>query len=73
MEQKTSTIVPPPAIEAAAEGEKPPAHVTTSMTEGDVELPGAIPTDTMRHEAEAHINSPNLDDSHQFVNDVHYG
>ena len=72
VERKSSTIVPPAAPEAVGEeGEKSSGHVTTSMIEADVELPGAIPTDTMRREPD--VNSPNLDDSHQFVSDVHYG
>ena len=45
--------------------------MTTSMIEGDVDLPGAIPTDAMRREPDS--SSPNLDDSHQFVSDIQYG
>ena len=59
---------------AAAVGEeenKSPPDATTSFAEPDVELPGAIPTDTMRREPG--VNSPTLDDSHQFVNDLQYG
>ena len=70
IERKTSAIVPP-APEAVGEGEKSSGHMTTSMIGGDVELPGAIPTDTMRREPD--VNSPNLDDSHQLASDVHYG
>ena len=70
IERKTSAIVPP-APEAVGEGEKSSGHVTTSMIESNVELPGAIPTDTMRREPD--VNSPNLDDSHQLASDMHYG
>ena len=64
----------PSLIAAAAipqEGEKSPAVVTTSMIEGDVDLPGAIPSDTMTRQPE--VSSPNLDDSHQIVNEMQYG
>ena len=63
----------PSLIAAAAipQEEKSPAVVTTSMIEGDVDLPGAIPSDTMTRQPE--VSSPNLDDSHQIVNEMQYG
>jgi len=58
-------------VPAVSEGDKSQTHMTTSMIEGDVELPGAIPSDTMRREPDT--NSPNLDDSHSIVNNEQYG
>ena len=68
------TVEAPGGRQTAAvseEGQKISLEVTTSMAEPDVELPGAIPTDTMRREPG--VNSPTPDDSHQFVNDLQYG
>ena len=68
LERQSSTTAPAAVLQ---EGEKSPTVVTSSMIEGDVDLSGAVTTDTMTHQPEA--SSPNLDDSHQIVNDTQYG
>lgn len=68
--------MPPPTATVSAvaepqEEDKSSTVVTTSMIEGDAELPGAVPSDTLERQPEN--NSPNLDESHQIVNDIQYG
>ena len=68
LERQSSTIAPVAVLE---EEEKPPGVVTTSMIEGDADLPEAVPTNTVTNQLEA--NSSNLYDSQNIINDTHYG
>ena len=73
LKQPSSTTAPAAVLQ---EGEKSPAVLTTSMIEGDVDLSGAVTTDTVTHQPEANgsnLSDSNLSDSHQIANETQYG